>query len=119
MQEEKQTLKRDIITILLGAALLAGVWIYTNSEPNLNQWIVLGMFLVPYLVLGFEIISDAIVKLLHGEFFDEYFLMTVASIGALCIGEYPESVAVMLFFRIGLCREGAAYAVVPTYRKML
>ena len=87
MQEEKQTLKRDIITILLGAALLAGVWIYTNSEPNLNQWIVLGMFLVPYLVLGFEIISDAIVKLLHGEFFDEYFLMTVASIGALCIGE--------------------------------
>ena len=108
MQEEKQTLKRDIITILLGAALLAGVWIYTNSEPNLNQWIVLGMFLVPYLVLGFEIISDAIVKLLHGEFFDEYFLMTVASIGALCIGEYPEAVAVMLFFRIGECFEDYA-----------
>lgn len=108
MQEEKQTLMRDIITILLGAALLAGVWIYTNSEPNLNQWIVLGMFLVPYLVLGFEIISDAIVKLLHGEFFDEYFLMTVASIGALCIGEYPEAVAVMLFFRIGECFEDYA-----------
>lgn len=108
MQEEKQTLKRDIITILLGAALLAGVWIYTNSEPNLNQWIVLGMFLVPYLVLGFEIIGDAIVKLLHGEFFDEYFLMTVASIGALCIGEYPEAVAVMLFFRIGECFEDYA-----------
>ena len=108
MQEEKQTLMRDIITILLGAALLAGVWIYTNSEPNLNQWIVLGMFLVPYLVLGFEIIGDAIVKLLHGEFFDEYFLMTVASIGALCIGEYPEAVAVMLFFRIGECFEDYA-----------
>lgn len=108
MQEEKQTLKRDIITILLGAALLAGVWIYTNSEPNLNQLIVLGMFLVPYLVLGFEIIGDAIVKLLHGEFFDEYFLMTVASIGALCIGEYPEAVAVMLFFRIGECFEDYA-----------
>ena len=108
MQEEKQTLKRDIITILLGAALLAGVWIYTNSEPNLNQWIVLGMFLVPYLVLGFEIIGDAIVKLLHGEFFDGYFLMTVASIGALCIGEYPEAVAVMLFFRIGECFEDYA-----------
>lgn len=108
MQEEKQTLKRDIITIILGAALLAGVWIYTNSEPNLNRWIVLGMFLLPYLVLGFEIISDAIVKLLHGEFFDEYFLMTVASIGALCIGEYPEAVAVMLFFRIGECFEDYA-----------
>ena len=116
MQEEKQTLKRDIITILLGAALLAGVWIYTNSEPNLNQWIVLGMFLVPYLVLGFEIISDAIVKLLHGEFFDEYFLMTVASIGALCIGEYPEAVAVMLFFRIGECFED--YAVDKSRRSI-
>ena len=117
MQEEKQTLKRDIITILLGAALLAGVWIYTNSEPNLNQWIVLGMFLVPYLVLGFEIIGDAIVKLLHGEFFDEYFLMTVASIGALCIGEYPEAVAVMLFFRIGECFED--YAVDKSRRSIV
>ncbi len=116
MQEEKQTLKRDIIIILLGAALLAGVWIYTSSEPNLNQWIVLGLFLVPYLVLGFEIISDAIIKLLHGEFFDEYFLMTVASIGALCIGEYPEAVAVMLFFRIGECFED--YAVDKSRRSI-
>ncbi len=103
MQEEKQTLKRDIIIILLGAALFVGVWIYTGSQPNINQWLMLGLFLVPYLVLGFEIISDAIIKLLHGELFDEYFLMTVASIGALCIGEYPEAVAVMLFFRIGEC----------------
>lgn len=116
MQEEKQTLKRDIIIILLGAALLVGVWIYTSSEPNLNQWLMLGLFLVPYLVLGFEIISDAIIKLLHGEFFDEYFLMTVASIGALCIGEYPEAVAVMLFFRIGECFED--YAVDKSRRSI-
>ncbi len=108
MQEEKQTLKRDIIIILLGAALFVGVWIYTGSQPNINQWLMLGLFLVPYLVLGFEIISDAIIKLLHGELFDEYFLMTVASIGALCIGEYPEAVAVMLFFRIGECFEDYA-----------
>lgn len=108
MQEEKQTLKRDIIIILLGAALFVGVWIYTSSQPNINQWLMLGLFLVPYLVLGFEIISDAIIKLLHGELFDEYFLMTVASIGALCIGEYPEAVAVMLFFRIGECFEDCA-----------
>lgn len=116
MQEEKQTLKRDIIIILLGAALLAGVWIYTSSEPNLNQWLMLGLFMVPYLVLGFEIISDAIIKLLHGELFDEYFLMTVASIGALCIGEYPEAVAVMLFFRIGECFED--YAVGKSRRSI-
>ena len=108
MQEEKQTLKRDIIIILLGAALFVGVWIYTGSQPNINQWLMLGLFLVPYLVLGFEIISDAIIKLLHCELFDEYFLMTVASIGALCIGEYPEAVAVMLFFRIGECFEDCA-----------
>ena len=52
MQEEKQTLKRDIITILLGAALLAGVWIYTNSEPNLNQWIVLGCRILLGVIAG-------------------------------------------------------------------
>ena len=116
MQEEKQTLKRDIIIILLGAALFVGVWIYTGSQPNINQWLMLGLFLVPYLVLGFEIISDAIIKLLHGELFDEYFLMTVASIGALCIGEYPEAVAVMLFFRIGECFED--YAVDKSRRSI-
>lgn len=76
-----------------------------------------GLFLVPYLVLGFEIISDAIIKLLHGELFDEYFLMTVASIGALCIGEYPEAVAVMLFFRIGECFED--YAVDKSRRSIV
>lgn len=117
MQEEKQTLKRDIIIILLGAALFVGVWIYTGSQPNINQWLMLGLFLVPYLVLGFEIISDAIIKLLHGELFDEYFLMTVASIGALCIGEYPEAVAVMLFFRIGECFED--YAVGKSRRSIV
>ena len=116
MQEEKQTLKRDIIIILLGAARFVGVWIYTGSQPNINQWLMLGLFLVPYLVLGFEIISDAIIKLLHGELFDEYFLMTVASIGALCIGEYPEAVAVMLFFRIGECFED--YAVDKSRRSI-
>ena len=116
MQEEKQTLKRDIIIILLGAALFVGVWIYTSSQPNINQWLMLGLFLVPYLVLGFEIISDAIIKLLHGELFDEYFLMTVASIGALCIGEYPEAVAVMLFFCIGECFED--YAVDKSRRSI-
>ena len=116
MQEEKQTLKRDIIIILLGAALFVGVWIYTGSQPNINQWLMLGLFLVPYLVLGFEIISDAIIKLLHGELFDEYFLMTVASSGALCIGEYPEAVAVMLFFRIGECFED--YAVDKSRRSI-
>ena len=116
MQEEKQTLKRDIIIILLGAALFVGVWIYTSSQPNINQWLMLGLFLAPYLVLGFEIISDAIIKLLHGELFDEYFLMTVASIGALCLGEYPEAVAVMLFFRIGECFED--YAVDKSRRSI-
>ena len=116
MQEEKQALKRDIIIILLGAALFVGVWIYTSSQPNINQWLMLGLFLVPYIVLGFEIISDAIIKLLHGELFDEYFLMTVASIGALCIGEYPEAVAVMLFFRIGECFED--YAVDKSRRSI-
>lgn len=113
---ENNGLKRDIIFILLGAVLLAGVWIFTDSQPRLNKWLVLGLFLVPYLVSGFEVITEAVEKLFRGEFLDESFLMTVASIGAICIGEYPEAIAVMLFYRIGECFED--YAVGKSRRSV-
>ena len=58
-------------------------------------------FLIGYLIVGGEVIWKAIQNVLHGKFFDETFLMTVATIGAFIIGEYPEGVAVMLFFQLG------------------
>ena len=92
-----------LIRILLGAALLAIAWLL----PLQGVWRLLA-FLVPYLVVGYDTLIRAAKGILHGEVFDEAFLMSVASIGALCIGEYPEAVAVMLFNQIGELFEDTA-----------
>lgn len=65
-------------------------------------------FLLPYLIIGCDVILSALKNILHGEIFDEEFLMTLATAGALILGEYPEAVAVMLFFQIGEFFEDAA-----------
>ena len=101
--EHSRGLKYEFIIIAVTAILLVAVWIFTDANPNLNKWLVLGLFLVPYLVIGFHILREAAEKIFRGELLDESFLMSVASIGALCIGEYPEAIAVMLFYRIGEC----------------
>lgn len=59
------------------------------------------LFLVPYLIIGYDILRKAVLGVIHGEVFDENFLMAVATIGAMCLGEYAEGVAVMLFYQIG------------------
>ena len=59
------------------------------------------LFLVPYLVIGYDILRKAVLGVIHGEVFDENFLMAVATIGAMCLEEYAEGVAVMLFYQIG------------------
>ena len=61
----------------------------------------IGFYLVSYLICGLSVVKQAVWNLLHGSIFDEKFLMSLASIGAVCIGEYPEAVAVMLFYQIG------------------
>ena len=65
-------------------------------------------FLLPYLVIGWDVVFSALKNILHGELFDEEFLMTIATAGAFALGEYPEAVAVMLFFKIGEFFEDAA-----------
>ena len=114
--EHSRGLKYEFIIIAVTAILLVAVWIFTDANPNLNKWLVLGLFLVPYLVIGFHILREAAEKIFRGELLDESFLMSVASIGALCIGEYPEAIAVMLFYRIGECFEG--YAVGKSRRSV-
>ncbi|MBQ3110910.1 MAG: cadmium-translocating P-type ATPase [Clostridia bacterium] len=59
------------------------------------------LFLVPYFIVGYDVLWGAVRNILHGHIFDENFLMALATVGAFCIGEYPEAVFVMLFFQIG------------------
>ena len=66
-----------------------------------NEWINNILFIISYLIVGFEIIKKALRNIIRGKVFDENFLMTIATIGAFGIGEYPEAVAVMLFYQVG------------------
>lgn len=88
--------KNDLIKILLSAVIFAAALIIPSTGT-----LRIILFIVPYLIVGYEVIWSAIRNILHGEIFDENFLMSVASIGAICIGEYPEAVAVMLFYEVG------------------
>lgn len=66
-----------------------------------QQYIFTGICLAAYLLVGYGVVKSAVKNILHGEFFDEKFLMSVASLGAVCIGQLPEAVAIMLFYQIG------------------
>lgn len=67
----------------------------------LEGWFRLCAFLVPYAVIGWDVLWRAARNISHGQVFDENFLMALATLGAFCIGEYPEAVFVMLFYQVG------------------
>ena len=106
---EKESQKSMLVKISISGILLA-VGIALNQLFELTFWVKLGIFLVPYLIIGFSVIKEAVENIFHGEFFDENFLMTVATIGAFAIGEYPEAVLVMLLSQIGEMFESLASA---------
>ena len=90
-------MKKNLIQIIISAILFAiGLVV-----PFSNEWITKGIYIVAYLIVGLEIVIKAIKNIFKGEVFDEHFLMAVATIGAFAIGEFPEAVAVMLFYQIG------------------
>lgn len=64
-------------------------------------WLELVLYLIPYLIIGYDILKKAVLGIIHGEVFDENFLMAVATVGAILLGEYREGAAVMLFYQIG------------------
>ena len=66
-----------------------------------NEWINNGIFIASYLIVGFEILRKAVRNIFRGKVFDENFLMAIATLGAFAIGEFPEAVAVMLFYQVG------------------
>ena len=90
-------MKKRIRRLGIGAALFA-VALLLPAEP---QALKPGMYLAAYLIVGCQVLLKALRNIKRGKIFDENFLMAVASIGAFVIGEYPEAVAVMLFYQIG------------------
>ena len=90
-------MKKRLFKIIISAILLIIV-VFISFQ---NEWINNGILLVSYLIVGFEILKKAFRNIIRGKVFDENFLMTIATLGALCIGEIHEAVAVMLFYQIG------------------
>ena len=107
-------MKQQITTIVV-AALLLVVAVFVEHHYSLPVWQLLLVYLVPYLIVGFGTLKEAAEGIAEGEPFNEHFLMSVATIGALCIGflpgaetQFPEAVFVMLFFQVGELFEGYA-----------
>lgn len=90
-------MKKRGIKIIISAILFVLALVITFS----NEWINNGLFIISYLVVGCEILKKAVRNIFRGKVFDENFLMAVATIGAFAIGEFPEAVAVMLFYQVG------------------
>ena len=110
--EESQTKKLALIVV---AAILLIAAVIIEKHCAMKTWQLLLVYLVPYLLVGHETLKEAAEGLAHGEPFNEHFLMSVATIGALCIGflpgaetQFPEAVFVMLFFQVGELFEGYA-----------
>lgn len=98
--KQKKVLYRIIATALLYAVLL--VMEHIVKTAFMEQWYVtLVLFLIPYFVIGWDIMYKAVRNISHGQVFDENFLMLIATIGAFVVGEYSEGVAVMLFYQVG------------------
>ena len=88
--------KHSLYRIIAAAVLFI---IFTLLKPEgFTRFI---LFMIPYLTVGLPVLKKAAVNILHGQVFDENFLMCLATIGAICIGEYPEAVFVMLFYQVG------------------
>lgn len=88
--------KRNVFRIAFAAVLFVVVWaLPTDGVVRLLT------FLVPYAIVGYDVVFEALRNIAHGQVFDENFLMSVATIGAFFVADYPEAVAVMLFYQIG------------------
>lgn len=103
--------KKDLAKVLSSFILLVSGMLAEHNIINIGSIfglkdpvvdnIILVVFVIAYIIIGGEVLKTAAVNILHGQIFDENFLMTIATIGAFLVGEYPEAVAVMLFYQIG------------------
>ncbi len=95
--------KNLLIRIIVAAVFFVPLYLISEEilKVNIHEWALIVLFLVPYLVVGHDIIRKAWKGILNRQVFDEHFLMTIATIGAIVIGEYGEGVAVMLLYQVG------------------
>ena len=100
-------MNKKLLRIILTVVLLVGAWLVEHFAA-LPMWQLLLVYLVPYLVIGYDVLGEAVEGIMEGDPFDEDFLMSLATIGALLIGFLPgaepqfiEGVFVMLFFQVG------------------
>jgi len=91
--------RRSVMEIVIGAGLFVLGLIL--KQQGFSEWIFLAVYVMSYLILGGKILLGAAKNITKGQVFDENFLMSIATLGAFAIREYPEAVAVMLFFRVG------------------
>ena len=94
--KQKKTLARIIVSVVL-----TGVAWSVDEILGFEGWKALLLYIAPYLVIGYDVLWDAIRNIAHGQVFDEHFLMALATVGAFGIGDYREASAVMIFYQIG------------------
>ena len=94
-------MKKRMHRIIIGGIVFFASIILTKILPTLNQNIELMLFLAAYFIVGGDVVKKAVQNIGHGQIFDENFLMMIATVGAFLVGEYPEGVAVMLFYQVG------------------
>ena len=102
-------LKKRIRRVGIGAAVFLTAVILVKLIPDINSIIHLAIFLIAYAAIGGDVVMKAIRNIGKGQVFDENFLMMIATVGAFFVGDYPEAVAVMLFYQVGECFQ--SYAV--------
>ena len=95
--------KKLLIRIIVATILFVPVYLISEGivDVSLPKWAVFGLFLIPYLTVGWDILRKAALGVKNRKVFDECFLMTVATVGAIALGEYGEGVAVMLLYQVG------------------
>ncbi len=105
--KQKKTLTRIIVSFVIFVPLfvLEHLGIFDKLP---NEWILGGIYLVPYIIIGYDIIIKAARNISHGQIFDENFLMMIATFGAFGVKEFEEAVAVMLFYQVGELFQGYA-----------
>lgn len=101
--EEEGVNKREIIRLAIGGAIFAVGIVF-----NFHNWLELTLFIISYIIVGGNVVLRAIRGISRGQVFSEHFLMSIATVGAFFVGEYPEGVAVMLFYLVGELFQGIA-----------
>ena len=95
-KKQKKALRR----IIAAALCMVAIWLAGKLLPDLNTWLNFA-YLIPYLIVGYDVLAEAVEGIRNGDVFDENFLMAVATVGAIALGEFQEGVAVMFFYQVG------------------